>query len=181
MNEIETKKEIIAIAQEMLSGKIHLISGCRMIRGLRYDTDRSDDEFFFTFRAVDSETDHFPLGKVRELCDEDYLKRVDKEISDYLANAGEDIRRACSNLIQTLSSDLQNYSQRKEVKEWSRASQFIRGRLKKREWHMQMINVTTHLLKFRNFLIDSWTDLDLLMGNHDWDDDGSFYILTGCK
>ncbi len=37
-----------------------------------------------------------------------------------------------------------------------------------------MINVTSQILKFRNFLLDSWHDLDLLMSNHNWDDDGGF-------
>ncbi len=39
-----------------------------------------------------------------------------------------------------------------------------------------MINDTTHILKFRDFLAHSWADLDSLMENHNWDDDGSFTI-----
>ncbi len=34
-----------------------------------------------------------------------------------------------------------------------------------------MINVTPQIIKFRDFLVHSWNDLDLLMANHDWDDD----------
>ncbi len=37
-----------------------------------------------------------------------------------------------------------------------------------------MINVTTHILKFRDFLVHSWPDLDRIMENHDWDDDVGF-------
>jgi hypothetical protein len=37
-----------------------------------------------------------------------------------------------------------------------------------------MKNVTTHILKFRKFLIDVWGDLDTLMEDHDWDEDGCF-------
>ncbi len=37
-----------------------------------------------------------------------------------------------------------------------------------------MIEVTAQIIKFRDFLVHSWNDLDLLMANHDWDDDGSF-------
>lgn len=37
-----------------------------------------------------------------------------------------------------------------------------------------MINVTSQILKFRDFLVHSWSDLDRLMENHDWDDDGDF-------
>ena len=39
-----------------------------------------------------------------------------------------------------------------------------------------MINISDHILKFRNFLINSWSDLDLLMSNHDWDDDEGFTL-----
>ena len=37
-----------------------------------------------------------------------------------------------------------------------------------------MINVTTHILKFRKFLLDCWPDIDALMEDHDWHDDGYF-------
>ncbi len=39
-----------------------------------------------------------------------------------------------------------------------------------------MINVTLQILNFRNFLLHSWHDLDLLMSNHNWDDDASFTL-----
>lgn len=39
---------------------------------------------------------------------------------------------------------------------------------------MAKINVTEHILKFRHFLLSSWNDLDLLMEDHDWHDDGDF-------
>lgn len=39
---------------------------------------------------------------------------------------------------------------------------------------MAMLNVTEHILKFRHFLLSSWNDLDLLMEDHDWDDDVNF-------
>jgi hypothetical protein len=37
-----------------------------------------------------------------------------------------------------------------------------------------MINVTGRILNFRKFLIDVWGDLDTLMEDHDWDEDGCF-------
>lgn len=39
-----------------------------------------------------------------------------------------------------------------------------------------MINVTSQILKFRDFLVHSWPDLDRLMENHDWDEDGAFML-----
>lgn len=106
MGSVEAKNEIVQIAKEMLNGEIHLILGCRYIRGLRHDTEIPEDDIFMTFRAVDSETDHFPLGKVRELCDPEYLERRDKEITAYLEAAGDDIRKACIELIKKFSNEL---------------------------------------------------------------------------
>ncbi len=103
MNNIKTKQEIIYIAQEMLKGNIDLISGCRMIRSLRHKTDIASDEVFVPFIGIDSQTDHYPLGTVRDLCDPDYLARVDIEMAEFLAFAGEHIRDACKELIKKLS------------------------------------------------------------------------------
>jgi len=112
MNDSEAKKEILYIAQEMLKGSIDLIIGCRLIKSLRHQTNISDNEIFVPFIGIDSQTDHYPLGKVRELCDPDYLARVDKEISDFLAFTSEYIRDACRDLIKTLTIDtLQNGEQ----------------------------------------------------------------------
>lgn len=39
---------------------------------------------------------------------------------------------------------------------------------------MQTTNVTKQMLEFRDFLVHSWKNLDLLMEQHDWESDGSF-------
>ena len=103
MNNIEARKEIVDIAQGMLNGNIHLILGCRAIRSLRHKTDISDDEIFLPFIGIDSQTDHFPLGKVRDLCDSEYLAKIDAEINDFLDFAGEHIKESCKELIEKLS------------------------------------------------------------------------------
>src|SRR5947207_13788417 len=36
------------------------------------------------------------------------------------------------------------------------------------------VNITTHIRKFRDFLNACWPNLDDLMADHDWDDDGWF-------
>ena len=36
------------------------------------------------------------------------------------------------------------------------------------------LDITNHIIKFRNFLNASWPCLDELMDNHEWDDDGGF-------
>ncbi len=106
MNDTDTKKELIRIAQELLEGKLHIISGCRIITGLSCDTNDPDDDIYIPFRAVDSETDHLPMGSVRELCEPDYLVRVDKEINRYVALENEDIQKSCIELIKKLTTEI---------------------------------------------------------------------------
>ena len=108
MNSIEAKKEIIRVAKEMLAGAVDLIIGCRVITGLSCNTDDPQDEIYLPFIALDSETDHLPMGSVRELCDPDYLKRVDKEINRYNELAREDIHKACVELVKKLSHELED-------------------------------------------------------------------------
>jgi hypothetical protein len=38
------------------------------------------------------------------------------------------------------------------------------------------IEITSHILNFRNFLNSSWPLLDALMEVHDWDEDGNFTL-----
>ncbi len=110
MNDCETKKEGIRLAKEILDGNLHLISGCRIITGLSCDTNNPEDDIYLPFIAVDSETDHLPMGSVRALCDPDYLVRVDKEINRYIDLESDDIREACVELIKKLSDELGNIS-----------------------------------------------------------------------
>lgn len=100
METIEAKNRILKVAQGMLAGDIHLLVGCRIITGLYSYTDQPDDEIFLTFRSIDSDIDRFPIGVSRELCDPDYLIRIDQEISTYLQAAESDIRKACSKIIE---------------------------------------------------------------------------------
>lgn len=106
MNQIEAKKEIIRIASDVLNNNVNLIEACRTITGLSCDTDNPEDDIYNPFVAVDSETDHFPMGSVRDLCDPEYLARIDKEIERYIELANNDIRKACYELIKKLSNEI---------------------------------------------------------------------------
>jgi hypothetical protein len=49
------------------------------VLGLRHALDEEKNELFLPFVAVDSETDHFPLGDVRARWSLNALEREDKE------------------------------------------------------------------------------------------------------
>lgn len=60
----QCKSEIIKIATKMIEDKIDLIEGCRKITTLQYNLDDPDD-IFLTFRGIETETETFPIGSVR--------------------------------------------------------------------------------------------------------------------
>ncbi|GAL14614.1 hypothetical protein JCM19233_5626 [Vibrio astriarenae] len=58
-----------------------------------------NDPDFFPFVGVTSETHDYPELNIRENFSADYLKRVDEEITDYIAQARPSIAKACKVLI----------------------------------------------------------------------------------
>ena len=87
----------------MLAGDVDLINGMRRICVLRFHIDDPEHDVFLTIRALESETDWFPVGVTRSNFSEDYLKRADVEMADYLENSRIDILTACQEIICAFS------------------------------------------------------------------------------
>ncbi len=84
----------------MLDGEVNLLVGCRAIYRLQDEIDFPKNKAFALIEAIESETDHFPLGEMRIHCAPDYLERIDGEMERYLADAKEDILEACREIIR---------------------------------------------------------------------------------
>lgn len=97
------RAELIAVANAMLDGKMDLIEGARKICSLRFAVGDPDNDVFMPIRAIESETDHFPLGEMRSRCAADYLRRTDAEMRRYLLDAQQDILKACNEIIRVFS------------------------------------------------------------------------------
>ena len=98
----ETDK-ITAVATAMINGEMSLIEGCRIISSLRHTANSPNDDIFNVFVGVDSETDGYPLGKVREGFNPEYLRRLDDDIEQYLEGERSSIIRSCQELIERFS------------------------------------------------------------------------------
>lgn len=104
MELLESKRaELIAVANAMLDGKMDLIEGVRKICSLRFAVGDPDNDVFMPIRAIESETDHSPLGEMRSRCAPDYLRRMDAEMQRYLSDARQDILEACKEIIRIFS------------------------------------------------------------------------------
>lgn len=99
----DKRSELVAAATAMLNGALNPIEGARKICELRYQVGDPDNEVFMPIRAIESETDHFPIGENRNQCAPDYLQRMDEEMGRYLADARGDITSACREIIRVYS------------------------------------------------------------------------------
>lgn len=101
---LESKRhELVAVAKAMLAGETNLIEGVRRICALRFAVEDPENEVFLAIRAIDSETDHFPLSALRASCSPEYLKRADDEVLTYLTAVREDILQACRKIVEAFS------------------------------------------------------------------------------
>jgi hypothetical protein len=103
--EQESIRQVIAIATGVISEQIGVIEGCRQLADLRHrvSPDNTDPDFM-TVVAVDSSTDHLPLGEERRQWAPSALVEKDKEISEAAAFYREGVVAACRNLIERLDS-----------------------------------------------------------------------------
>lgn len=70
----------IATSEEMIAVKTGKIGGSRILLGLRFELEvPEDDEEFFTFVVIDSETDELPVGRERKFWSPDALMEKDAE------------------------------------------------------------------------------------------------------
>lgn len=98
------RHELVAVASGMLAENVNLIEGVRRICALRFEIKDPENEVFLPIRAIESETDSFPLGAMRLYCNEEYLKRVDAELESYLVDARDDIMQACREIVCRFST-----------------------------------------------------------------------------
>jgi hypothetical protein len=97
------RTELVSVATAMINGEINLIEGIRKITALRHHVESPDGEIFIPIRAIESETDHFPLGRARMQCAPDYLKRADEEMERYVVDIKADIVVACREIVRAYS------------------------------------------------------------------------------
>ena len=91
--------KIVAICQCILKVEIGIIAGSRRLVRLGLELFGKHDDDFTLFRAIDSETDHFPVDCERTNWSQEALSEKDKEIKDVEKFHREDVEAACHLLI----------------------------------------------------------------------------------
>jgi len=98
----EARKRLVEIAQSMLQGALPFIEGAQMIDGYfaAAGVDRFDEDSV-PFMVVASETDRFPIGRVRQYWEPKALEQLQPEIDAAEKWAREATASHCQRLVDT--------------------------------------------------------------------------------
>lgn len=95
----EQRKAIVLTARRILDGSTGIVAGARELTRLRFPSRAETDKDILVFVGIDSESDHLPLGEVRQHWNTDALKTKDDELQCYEARVRDRAFAACQNLI----------------------------------------------------------------------------------
>lgn len=92
--------QIVALAEAVLAGELSCIAASRSLHALGNCLFDDLDDDFIPFMALNSETDHLPLGSgERAGRSEETLRQLDLEFREIEGRERAYIEQACQNLI----------------------------------------------------------------------------------
>jgi hypothetical protein len=96
------RDKALEVARSILQGKLGIIEGARLLSMLAHDLvpDWAVDPDFVVFVALDSETDHLPVGAERQLWEATALVERDAIVSRIEADARREVGTACRNILR---------------------------------------------------------------------------------
>jgi hypothetical protein len=95
----EVEIRVVALARKILADEMGIVEGCRALVRLNGALDSRDERLFLPFIAVESETDHLPLGEARLLWQPEALARKEQAAEIYLEKVRGVLHDACRALI----------------------------------------------------------------------------------
>ena len=93
-------RDVVSLARNILGGELGVVAGARRLCWMYREVgvEVNDPDFVF-FVAVNSETDHLPLGEVRKLWNPEALRVKDAELAAYEARKRDEAFEICRRLI----------------------------------------------------------------------------------
>lgn len=99
------RKAVVDAARGVADGTLPFIEGVRRLATLRFEVSRLDHDPDFTlFVAVASASDHLPPQELRSQCAPTWLEQCDREAREFEALHRQQVRSACSRLVDRFSS-----------------------------------------------------------------------------
>lgn len=103
--------KLIELTQKIYKNQINIIQGCReVVKFLAWHEELIDhnDELFLIFRAIDSDTDDYPiLESERRLWNQEALKKLDLEVNKYIDSVKPSVYKKCQEIIDKYGSDIE--------------------------------------------------------------------------
>jgi hypothetical protein len=75
------RAEMLRLAKQLLSGELSVVAAARALKPFRYAVEPEVADILEVFVGIDSETDSFPLGEVRQGWNPESLKREDMKLA----------------------------------------------------------------------------------------------------
>jgi hypothetical protein len=100
-HQAENERALLAGAKAFLDGEVGVIETVRTLSRLR-DVRPDLRDSVTTFVGVDSETDAFPLGEVRNLWKPESIAKLDPEITKAADYYRARVRTACKRIVSVL-------------------------------------------------------------------------------
>ena|SRR5256885_11355962 len=96
------REKAIKVARSILEGDVGVIEGARLLSSVGHELvpDWRIDPDFVILGALDSETDHLPVGAERKLWEEKALVERDAIVSRIEADAKHEVEIACRNILR---------------------------------------------------------------------------------
>ena len=102
----EARTRLMKTAEGILNGSIGIIEGCRMMNEfIAFAELNIDEDDRVTFQSVESQTDHLPVGEVRQLWNEEALKKKDEEIKKAEIMFTGIVKDSCSFILNKYTSE----------------------------------------------------------------------------
>jgi hypothetical protein len=89
---------LVDVAKKMIAGEIGPIEGSRTIARLRFDVDDEENEVFYPFIGIDSQSDDIVVGD-RSLWAEAFLNEIDRRYEAYERDLRPGIAEDCRALL----------------------------------------------------------------------------------
>jgi hypothetical protein len=99
----EFRHRIVTRCRDLLEGRIGVIEASRELSRSRFEADAETDPDLGVFVAIDSETNHLPVGTDRREWAPDALEAKDREIREYEQASRDDAYRAARSLLKKYS------------------------------------------------------------------------------
>lgn len=98
------RNKIVAVCEGIMRDEIGIIAGSRQLVSLYSEMIVKNDSDFMIFIAIESETDHLPVGQERNNLSVDALKKREIEILEFELASKNEAMLACQKLISRFSA-----------------------------------------------------------------------------